>query len=113
MVVDKRTVLNENREHVHVRWTTKRGNEIDLIGQLNVVWLLGHSRGSASTPGKRRPDLDKFCFAQTDVLRPLKFAKSHRAGSVEELTVRVYCWRRNKVWQCVDGAVKTCSELSS
>ena len=34
MAVDKRTVL--------------RGNEIDLIGQLNVAWLLGHSRGSAS-----------------------------------------------------------------
>ena len=48
MVVDKRTVLNENR--FHVRWTAKRGNEIDLIGQLNVnlAWLLGHSRGSAS-----------------------------------------------------------------
>ena len=29
MVVDKRTVLNENRERVHVRWTGKRGNEID------------------------------------------------------------------------------------
>ena len=37
MVVDKRTVLNENRERVHVRWTTKRGNEIDLIGQLYVA----------------------------------------------------------------------------
>ena len=49
MVVDKRTVLNENRERVHVRWTAKRGNEIDLIGQLNVAWLLGHFRGSAST----------------------------------------------------------------
>ena len=24
-----RTVLNENRERVHVRWTAKRGNEID------------------------------------------------------------------------------------
>ena len=49
MVVDKkRTVLNENRERVHVRWTAKRGNEIDLIGQLNVERLLGHSRGSAS-----------------------------------------------------------------
>ena len=47
MVVDKRTVLNEDRERVHVRWTAKRGNEIDLIGQLNVAWLLGHSRGSA------------------------------------------------------------------
>ena len=47
MVVDKRTVLNENRERVHVRWTAKRGNEIDLIGQLNVACLLGHSRGSA------------------------------------------------------------------
>ena len=35
--VDKRTVLNENRERVHVRWTAKRGNEIDLIGQLNVA----------------------------------------------------------------------------
>ena len=45
MVVDKRTVLNENRERVHVRWTAKRRNEIDLIGQLNVAWLLGHSRG--------------------------------------------------------------------
>ena len=37
LVVDKRTVLNENRERVHVRWTAKRGNEIDLIGQSNVV----------------------------------------------------------------------------
>ena len=37
MAVDKRTVLNENRERVRVRWTAKRGNEIDLIGQLNVV----------------------------------------------------------------------------
>ena len=37
MVVDKRTVLNENRERVHVRWTAKCGNEIDLIGQLNVA----------------------------------------------------------------------------
>ena len=45
IVVDKRTVLNENRERVHVRWTAKRGNEIDLIGQLNVAWLLGHSGG--------------------------------------------------------------------
>ena len=48
MVVDKRTVLNEDHERVHVRWTAKGGNEIDLIGQLNVAWLLGHSRGSAS-----------------------------------------------------------------
>ena len=48
MVVAKRTFLNENRERVHVRWTAKRGNEIDLIGQLNVAWLLGHSRGTAS-----------------------------------------------------------------
>ena len=32
MVVKKRTVLNENRERVHVRWTAKCGNEIDLIG---------------------------------------------------------------------------------
>ena len=30
MAVDKRTVLNENRERVHVRWTAKRGKEIDL-----------------------------------------------------------------------------------
>ena len=36
-VVDKRTVLNENRERFHVRWTAKPGNEIDLIGQLNVA----------------------------------------------------------------------------
>ena len=49
MVVDKRTVLNENRERVRVRWTAKRGNEIDLTGQLKVAWLLAHSRGSAST----------------------------------------------------------------
>ena len=34
-----------------------------------------------------RPDLDKFCLAQTHVLPPLKFARSHRVGSVEELTV--------------------------
>ena len=27
----------------------KRGNEIELIGQLNVAWLLGHSQGSASS----------------------------------------------------------------
>ena len=47
IVVDKRTVLNENRKLVHVWWTAKRGNKIDLIGQLNVAWLLGHSRGSA------------------------------------------------------------------
>ena len=46
MVVNKRTVLNESRERVHVRWTAKRGKEIDLIGQLNVARLLGHSRGS-------------------------------------------------------------------
>ena len=37
MVVDKRTVLNENCETVHVRWTAKRRNEIDLLGQLNVA----------------------------------------------------------------------------
>ena len=54
MVVDKRTVLNENRERVHVRWTAKHGNEIDLIGQLNVASLLGHSRGSASGDGYRQ-----------------------------------------------------------
>ena len=36
MVVDKKTVLNENRERVHVQWTAKCRNEIDLIGQLNV-----------------------------------------------------------------------------
>ena len=47
MVVNKRIVLNENREHVHVQWTEKCGNEIDLIGQLNVAWLLGHSWGPA------------------------------------------------------------------
>ena len=48
IVVDKRTVLNENPERVHVRRTEKRGKEIDLIGQLNVAWLFGHSRGSPS-----------------------------------------------------------------
>ena len=37
MVVNKRTVLNENRECDHVRWTAKRGNEIYLVGQLNVA----------------------------------------------------------------------------
>ena len=37
MVVNKRIVLNENRERVHVRWTAKRGNEIDLIGQQEVL----------------------------------------------------------------------------
>ena len=37
MVVDKRTVLNENREGIHVRRTAKRGKEIDLIGQLSVA----------------------------------------------------------------------------
>ena len=37
MIVDKGTVLNKNRERVHVRRTAKRGNEIDLIGQLNVA----------------------------------------------------------------------------
>ena len=31
------TILNENLERVHVRWTAKRGNEFDLIGQLNVA----------------------------------------------------------------------------
>ena len=35
--VNTGTVLNENHEQVHVRWTAKRGNEIDLIGQLNVA----------------------------------------------------------------------------
>ena len=45
MVVDKRTVLNENRERVRVRWTAKRGNEIDLIGQMNMASILGHSQG--------------------------------------------------------------------
>ena len=45
MVVDKRTVLNENRERVHVRRTTKRGNEIDLIGQLNVAVIPGDQQG--------------------------------------------------------------------
>ena len=44
MAVDKRTVLNENRERVHVRWTAKRGNEIDLIGQR--MW-----RDSSVIPG--------------------------------------------------------------
>ena len=44
MVVDKRTVLNENRERVHVRWTAKCGNEIDLIGQLNVARQLGQGQ---------------------------------------------------------------------
>ena len=37
MAVGKRTVLNENRERIHVQWTAKHGNEIDLIGQLNVA----------------------------------------------------------------------------
>ena len=31
------TYVYDNRERVHVRWTAKRGNEIDLIGQLNVA----------------------------------------------------------------------------
>ena len=48
MVVDKRTVLNENRERVHVRWTAKRGNEIDLIGQL-MMW-----RDSSVIPGGKQ-----------------------------------------------------------
>ena len=44
MVVDKRTVLNENRERVHVRWTAKRGNEIDWL--VNWMW-----RDSSVIPG--------------------------------------------------------------
>ena len=51
MVVDKRTVLNENPKRVRVRWTTKRGEEIDLIGQLIVAWFLSHSRLSARLAG--------------------------------------------------------------
>ena len=37
MAVSKRTVLNENHECIHVQWTAKHGNEVDLIGQLNVA----------------------------------------------------------------------------
>ena len=62
MVVDKRTVLNENRERVHVRRTAKCGKEIiiDLIGQLNVALLLGHSRVSASTSYHDQLDLQMW-----------------------------------------------------
>ena len=64
MVVSKRTVSNENRERVHVRWTAKRGEEIDLIGQLNVARLLGRSRGSASIVNSL--DLKLNCFVELD-----------------------------------------------
>ena len=47
--------------------------------------------------GKRATVSHEFSLAQTDVLRPLKLARSRRAGSVEELTVRVHCWRKNRV----------------
>ena len=45
MLLNKKTVLNENRVRVHVRWTEKSGNQIWLD------WLIesdGHSRGSAN-----------------------------------------------------------------
>ena len=47
MVVDKRTILNENRERLHVQWTAKCGNKIDLIGQF---WLSSRNffRGAKS-----------------------------------------------------------------
>ena len=84
----------------------------NLVPRASVAFPQKASR-PADTPGKRRPDLDKFCLAQTDVLRPLKFARSHRAGSVEELTVGVHCLKKSRAWQWLDGAVKTFSELSS
>ena len=58
----------------------------NLVPRASVAFPQKASR-PADTPGKRRPDLDKFSLAQTDVLRPLKLARSRRAGSVEELTV--------------------------
>ena len=68
----------------------------NLVPRASVAFPQKASR-PADTPGKRRPDLDKFSLAQTDVLRPLKLARSRRAGSLEELTVRVHCWRKNRV----------------
>ena len=47
MVVDNKTVLNENCESIHLRWTAKRRKVIDLIGQLNVESLLGHWSASS------------------------------------------------------------------
>ena len=67
----------------------------NLVPRASVAFPQKASR-PADTPGKRRPALNKFCLAQTDVLRPLKLARSHRAGSVEELTVRVHCWRKRQ-----------------
>ena len=51
MVVDKRTVLNENRERAHIRWTVKRGNEIDLI------WSIECGVTPRSFPGVSKNDL--------------------------------------------------------
>ena len=68
----------------------------NLVPRAFVAFPQNPSR-SADTTGERRPDLDKFCLAQTDVLGSLKLARSPCAGSVEELTVRVYCWRKIRV----------------
>ena len=59
---------------------------LNLVPRASVAFPQKASR-PADTPGKRRQDSDKFSLAQTDALRSLKLARSHRAGSVEELTV--------------------------
>ena len=50
MVVDKRTVLNENRERVHVRWTAKGGNELTWL--VNWMW-----RDSSVIPGGQQEQI--------------------------------------------------------
>ena len=55
---------------------------LNLVPRASVAFPQKVSR-PADTPGKRRPDLDKFCLAQTDVLRPLMLARNHRAGTVQ------------------------------
>ena len=71
--------------HMETR-LSKDAQNVNLVPRASVAFPQKASR-PADTPGKRRPDWDKFSLAQTDVLRPLKLARSHRAGSVEELTV--------------------------
>ena len=89
--IDNRQLLKSEMKPIHP------GDLPNLIPRASVAFPQKASR-PADTPGKRRPDLDKFCLAQTDVLRPLKLARSHCAGSVEELTtVRVHCWWKNRV----------------
>ena len=86
--IKQTSILSEWSFHLLCREVVISG--ANLVPRAAVVFPQKASQ-PADTPGKRRPDLDKFCLAQTDVLRPLKFARSHRAGSVEELTVGVYC----------------------